>query len=86
MNYFTEPYLHVNPQKHVQKFEDRSGTFSRSVARDQYKAPKQERLDDNSVLPVEKPDKKFDAISSNLVPTKKYKLLVNLLKIYIQFK
>lgn len=70
MDYFTEPHLPINPQKHIQKFEDRNGTFSRKLARDQYKAPEQKRLDDSSVLPVEKPDKKFDSISSNLVPTK----------------
>ena len=41
INYFTEPHLHVNPQKHIQKFEDRNGTFSRKLARDQYTAPEQ---------------------------------------------
>ena len=70
-NYFTEPHLHVNPQKHIQKFENRNGTFTRKLAKEQYTAPEQKILDDSSVLPKEKPDEKFDAISSNLVPSKK---------------
>jgi hypothetical protein len=71
INYFTEPHLHVNPQKHIQTFNNRNGTFTRKLAKDQYIAPKLNRLDDNSVLPKEKPDQKFKAISSNLVPSNK---------------
>ena len=55
-NYQVEPYLHVNPQCHVQ--EDRIGMNSRLHAKDIYKIPVQDFLDNGEALPKEIPYKK----------------------------
>jgi hypothetical protein len=48
-----EPYLHVNPQCHVQESGDRIGLNSRLRAKDLYKMPEQEFWDKGEALPKE---------------------------------
>ena len=48
-----EPYLHVNPQCHVQESADRIGLNSRSHAKDTYKLPQQNFWDNGEALPKE---------------------------------
>lgn len=57
-SYQVEPYLHVNPQCHVQESSDRIGMNSRLYAKDIYRIPIQEFLDNGEVLPKEIPVKK----------------------------
>ena len=49
--YQLEPYLHANPQCHIQ--DDRIGLDSRNRAKDSYVMPDGEFLDDGSALPKE---------------------------------
>lgn len=53
-----EPYLHVNPQCHVQESGDRIGLNSRSYSKDTYKLPIQEFWDKGDALPKEIPTAK----------------------------
>jgi hypothetical protein len=53
-----EPYLHVNPQCHVQESGDRIGMNSRLHAKDSYVMPKPDFLDKGEVLPREIPTTK----------------------------
>jgi len=55
--YQVEPYLHINPQCHVQESGDRIGMNSRLYAKDIYKLPVQEFLDNGESLPKEIPVK-----------------------------
>jgi len=48
-----EPYLHINPQCHVQQSGDRIGMNSRLYAKDIYTIPEQEFFDKGEVLPKE---------------------------------
>jgi len=48
-----EPYLHVNPQCHVQESNDRIGLNSRIFSKDVYKMPVQETWDKGEALPKE---------------------------------
>jgi len=50
--YQYEPYLHINPQCHIQS--DRIGLDTRLYSKDTYKIPKQISWDTN-IFPVEKP-------------------------------
>ena len=50
-SYFYTPYLHVNPQCHIQSNRNRDGSASRLVAKDSYKAPEQRFLDNGEALP-----------------------------------
>lgn len=52
--YHVEPYLHVNPQCHVQESGDRIGMNSRLYMKDSYKIPTNNFLDNGEVLPKEK--------------------------------
>ncbi len=56
-SYQVEPYLHVNPQCHVQESGDRIGMNSRLYAKDVYKIPTQEFLDKGDAFPKEIPVK-----------------------------
>ena len=49
--YYFTPYLHINPQCHIQSNPHREGTSSRLMVRDCYQNPKQEKWDDGSTLP-----------------------------------
>jgi hypothetical protein len=53
-NYQVEPYLHVNPQCHIQEINDLVGMNSRLFTKDNYKTPTQEFLDKGEALPKEK--------------------------------
>jgi hypothetical protein len=57
-SYQVEPYLHVNPQCHVQESGDRIGMNSRLYAKDVYRIPAQDFLDKGEALPKEIPTKK----------------------------
>lgn len=48
-----EPYLHVNPQCHIQESGDRIGMNSRLYSKDSYKIPYQKFLDNGESLPKE---------------------------------
>jgi hypothetical protein len=48
-----EPYLHINPQCHVQESGDRIGINSRLYAKDSYRVPAHEFLDKGESLPKE---------------------------------
>jgi hypothetical protein len=50
-----EPYLHINPQCHVQESSDRIGMNSRLYAKDIYRIPDQEFLDKGEAFPKEIP-------------------------------
>lgn len=50
-----EPYLHVNPQCHIQESYDLIGMNSRLYAKDIYKIPDQEFFDKGESLPKEIP-------------------------------
>ncbi len=52
------PYLHVNPQCHIQDTCGKLGMNSRLYSKDSYKIPKQEFLDTGAAFPVELPQKK----------------------------
>ena len=45
------PYLHVNPQNHIQTINNRHGLDSRNFTKDNYKFIKQEFLDNGEALP-----------------------------------
>jgi hypothetical protein len=49
-----EPYLHVNPQCHIQESGDRVGMNSRLYSKDMYQMPYQEFWDNGDALPKEK--------------------------------
>lgn len=53
--YMMEPYLHVNPQCHIQSIYDRTGLNSRLSVKDNYVMPEQKAWDDMSSLPKELP-------------------------------
>lgn len=57
-SYQVEPYLHVNPQCHIQESGDRIGMNSRLYAKDVYRIPAQEFLDKGEALPKEIPTTK----------------------------
>jgi hypothetical protein len=57
-SYQVEPYLHVNPQCHVQESNDRIGLNSRLHSKDIYKMPVQEAWDKGEALPKEIPTAK----------------------------
>jgi hypothetical protein len=52
-SYQVQPYLHVNPQCHVQESNDRIGLNSRLHSKDIYKMPIQEAWDKGEALPKE---------------------------------
>ena len=54
-SYQVQPYLHVNPQCHVQESGDRIGLNSRLHSKDMYKMPLQESWDKGEALPKEIP-------------------------------
>lgn len=51
IQYAYTPYLHVNPQCHIQSVDHRRGSASRLVAKDSYRVPKQQYLDKGDALP-----------------------------------
>ena len=53
-----EPYLHVNPQCHVQESGDRIGLNSRLHSKDTFKLGAQEFWDKGEALPKEIPTAK----------------------------
>jgi hypothetical protein len=57
-SYQVEPYLHVNPQCHVQESGDRVGMNSRLYAKDVYRIPAPTFLDNGEALPKEIPVRK----------------------------
>jgi hypothetical protein len=57
-SYQVQPYLHVNPQCHVQESGDRIGLNSRLHSKDMYKLPKQEFWDKGEAFPKEIPTTK----------------------------
>jgi hypothetical protein len=56
--YMVVPYLHVNPQCHIQESTDRLGLDTRITSKDTYKIPAQQAWDTNKALPTERPSKK----------------------------
>ena len=50
-----EPYLHVNPQCHIQPIDDRLGLNSRLNAKDMFKIDAQDFWDKGEALPKEIP-------------------------------
>ncbi len=67
------PSLHVNPQCHIQPFNDLTGTNSRLKCKDSYVLPEQTYLDNGEALPQAVPEKDDDSISninSNTVSNK----------------
>lgn len=72
-NYMMIPSLHVNPQCHIQPFNDLTGTNSRLKCKDSYVLPEQTYLDNGEALPQAVPEKDDDSISninSNTVSNK----------------
>jgi hypothetical protein len=57
-DYQLEPYLPVNPQCHIQPSYDRNGLNSRLTAKDSYRMPKANFMDNGEALPKENPTKK----------------------------
>ena len=49
--YHFTPYLHVNPQSHIQTNKHRDGAPSRLIVRDTYGIPKQNYWDKGEALP-----------------------------------
>ena len=63
-NYMMIPNLHINPQCHIQPFNDLTGTNSRLKCKDAYVLPKQTYLDNGEALPQTKPEKDGNTISN----------------------
>ena len=58
--YQYEPYLHVNPQCHIQESTDRIGLNSRLYSKDMYILHEQIPWDNGDAFPKEKPSKQIE--------------------------
>jgi hypothetical protein len=65
-DYGLNPYLHVNPQCHVQESHDRIGLNSRLYSKDMYILNDQIFWDNGEVLPVEKPIQKTKCLYTKI--------------------
>jgi hypothetical protein len=64
-NYMMVPSLYVNPQCHIQPFNDLTGANSRLKCKDAYVLPKQTYLDNGEALPQAKPEKDDNVVEEN---------------------